>query len=269
MNHNRKFILAISLVLTASLACNTLAASTTTPTAAPIPTSAPTSTSIPTTTSVPFYQQVTVSTTNFNDSGTSPDYKITAQIPTIKDSDPRAVAFNSEMNNFVQHLADDFKKNMASMGPPPIQATSSLDVQYQVVSPSGNILSIKYQTEGYIAGMAHPYHLIYSFNYDLEQGKDIALSDLFLPGADYLGALSKYCAAQLSTRDINFQDFSQGADPTAENYKNWNITSEGLMITFDEYQVAAYVAGPQVVTVPYSELKSLIDPNGPLGVFIK
>jgi len=263
MNRNRTIFFAMMLIAALS-ACSALTTPTMTPTAAP------TSTSAPTATAVPFYQQVMVSTTNFNDSGTSPAYKLTAQIPTIaNNNDPRAVAFDSEMNNFVQHLADDFKKNMASMGPPPIQATSYLDVRYQVVSPSGNILSIKYQTEGYIAGMAHPYHLNYTFNYDLDAGKDIALSDLFLPGADYLGALSKYCAAQLSTRDINFQQFSQGADPTTENYKNWNITPDGLMITFDEYQVAAYVAGPQTVTVPYSELKSLIDPNGPLGSFIK
>jgi len=265
MNRNRKISLLMSLVLVIASACSALA----TPVPA-TPTIAPTSTSAPTATSVPFYQQVTVSTTNFSDSGKSPDYTITAQIPTISNNnDPRALAFNSEMNNFIRHLADDFKKNMAAMGPPPIAATSSFDVRYQVVSPPGNILSINYQTEGYIAGMAHPYHLIYTFNYDLEAGKDITLSNQFLSGTDYLGTLSKYCAAQLSTRDINFQEFSQGADPTADNYKNWNITPDGLMITFNEYQVAAYVAGPQTVTVPYSELKSLIDPNGPLGSFVK
>ena len=247
MNRNRKISLLMSSILVITSACGALAAPAT-------PTAAPTSTSAPTATPVPFYQQVTVSATNFSDSGKSPDYMITAQIPTIKNSDARAAAFNSEMNNFIQHLTDDFKQKMASMGPPPIQTTSSFDVRYQVDSPPGDILSINYQTEGYIAGMAHPYHLIYAFNYDLDAGRDIALSDLFLPGADYLGALSKYCAAQLNTRNIDFQDFSQGADPTADNYKNWNITPDGLMITFDEYQVAAYVAGPQTVTVPYSEI---------------
>jgi Protein of unknown function (DUF3298) len=261
MNRNRKPSLLMSFILVITSACSALAAPAT-------PTAAPTSTSAPTATSVPFYQQATVSTTNFSDSGKSPDYTITAQIPTIKNSDPRTAAFTTEMQNFVQGLIADFKKNMAAMGPPPIQTTSSFDVRYQVVSPPGNILSINYQTEGYIAGMAHPYHLIYTFNYDLEAGKDIALSELFLPNTDYLGALSKYCAAQLNARAIDFQDFSQGADPTATNYKNWNITPDGLMITFDEYQVAAYVAGPQTVTVPYSELKSLIDSNGALASFI-
>ncbi|HUI88893.1 MAG TPA: DUF3298 domain-containing protein [Anaerolineales bacterium] len=261
MNRNPTVFLAVILMIALS-GCSTLGVPAT-------PTPAPTQTSAPTATPVPFYQQITVATTNFSDSGKSPDYAITAQIATINGSDPRAVAFTAEMNRFVQGLIADFKKNMASLGPPPIQATSSFDVRYQVISPPGNILSIKYQTEGYVAGMAHPYHSNYTFNYDLEAGKDIALNNLFLPNTDYLGALSKYCAAQLGTRDIDFKDFSQGADPTADNYKNWNIAPDGLMITFDEYQVAAYVAGPQVVTVPYSELKNLIDPKGPLASFIK
>jgi hypothetical protein len=52
--------------------------------------------------------------------------------------------------------------------------------------------------------------------------------------------------------------------PTPENYRNWNIATDGLMITFDEYQVAAYAAGPQTVVVPYSELQAVIDPASPL-----
>lgn len=258
----RNFIV-LSFALFFLLACGTLAVPAT-------PTIAPTSTSAPTATAVPLYQQVTISTGNYSESGKSPDYKIAAQIPTITNSnDPRAVAFIDEMNNFINKLADDFKTKLAQNPLTPITAASYLDVRYQLVSSPGNILSIKFATEGYFAGAAHPYHLMYSFNYDLEQGKDVSFSSLFLPGADYLGAISKYCVAQLGTRDIDFKDFTQGADPTPDNYKNWNITPDGLIITFDEYQVAPYAAGPQVVTIPYSELKSLIDPKGPLGLFIK
>ena len=111
--------------------------------------------------------------------------------------------------------------------------------------------------EGYVSGAAHPYHFSQTVNYDLEQGKDIALIDLFLPNSDYLQTIAAYCAAQLKTRNIGFDTgFTQGADPTPDNYRNWNITADGLLITFDEYQVAAYAAGPQTVIVPYSEFKS-------------
>jgi hypothetical protein len=225
---------------------------------------------VPTATPVPLYQQVTLTSVPSQDNGQPTSYQITIQTPTLTGSDdPRVKKFNDEVTALIANAVADFKNNLTQMPPTPLSVSSSFDVKYELLSPAGNIFSIKFDTMGYVSGAAHPYHLSYTFNYDLEKGNDVALSDLFLQGADYLGTISQYCAAQLSTRDIDFKDFSQGADPTPENYKNWNITSNGLMITFDEYQVAPYAAGPQVVTVPYSELKSLIDPKGLLGSFVK
>ena len=45
--------------------------------------------------------------------------------------------------------------------------------------------------------------------------------------------------------------FSDGAKPTPENYAVWNVSADGLVITFNEYQVAAYAAGPQEVVIPF------------------
>ena len=60
-----------------------------------------------------------------------------------------------------------------------------------------------------------------------------------------------------------------GADPLPDNYRTWNIAVDGLVITFDAYQVAAYAAGPQIVTIPYMELQAIIDPSGPLEVYLQ
>ncbi|MCL4530966.1 MAG: RsiV family protein [Chloroflexi bacterium] len=262
MKRNRKILFAISFMLITTLACSGLAAPATA-----TPTPPPTSTPVP----VPLYQQVTLTSVPSQESGQPTSYQITIQTPTLTGSDdPRVKKFNDETAAIISNAVNDFKTRLNNLAPAPISASSYFDMKYELVSPPGNIFSIKFQTEGYVSGMAHPYHLIYSFNYDLEQGKDIAFSNLFLPNTDYLSTISQYCVAQLKTRDIGFSDiFAQGADPTPDNYKNWNIASDGLMITFDEYQVAPYVAGPQVVTIPYSALKSLIDPNGPLGSFVK
>ncbi len=120
----------------------------------------------------------------------------------------------------------------------------------------------------YMQGAAHPGTHTRTVTYDLETGSDVRLAELFLPGSDYLERIAKYCIAQLSTRDIDFDSFSSGASPLPENYGNWNITAEGLLITFDEYQVAPYAAGAQEVTIPFAELQSVIDPQGPLAEFI-
>ena len=61
----------------------------------------------------------------------------------------------------------------------------------------------------------------------------------------------------------------KGAAPELTNYDNWTITKKGLGITFDPYQVGPYAAGPQHVLVPYSALKEIIKPDGPVGQFVK
>jgi len=64
-------------------------------------------------------------------------------------------------------------------------------------------------------------------------------------------------------------EIDTGAGPRADNYRAWNITRKGLWITFDPYQVAAYAGGPQHILVPYSILKDIIKPDGPIGNFAR
>ena len=71
---------------------------------------------------------------------------------------------------------------------------------------------------------------------------------------------------ELKAKDVLF--WEEGALPRADNYQVWNISPEGLQITFDEYQVAPYAAGPQSVQIPYSDVKSLARPDGPLAAYI-
>jgi hypothetical protein len=263
MKPNLKMFLAV-MVMAVLSACSSLTASTT-------PTAAPTSTNAPTATPLPLYQQVKLTSVPAEENGTTSKYKITAQTPSLTGSnDPRVKTFNTEMAAAVKSAVDDFKQKMTDLGPAPIPAPSTFDLKYEQTAPTGNTLSIKFTMEGYVAGMAHPYHVTRTVNFDLDKGKDIALTDLFTANSDYLKAIADYCVNELSKRDIGFTDmFKQGADPTPDNYQAWNITSDGLMITFNEYQVAPYASGPQTVTVPYSALKSLIDPNGLLASFVK
>ena len=60
-----------------------------------------------------------------------------------------------------------------------------------------------------------------------------------------------------------------GAGASAKNFESWTITKKGLGINFDAYQVGPYAAGPQYVLVPYSALKDMINPDGPVGQFVK
>lgn len=260
MKHTRFKISIVLLVLIIAIA-----ACSPPPTAAPVsggPAATEASTSIS--------QQVTVTPMHFDESGQAPNYTIAGQIPAIvANNDPRVQAFNTLTNGLVMNYFDEFRASLQDMPAEPISGGSSIDVQYTIVSPPGDIFSLKFDITGYSDGAAHPYHYSRTLNFNIETGQEVTLDQLFLPGSKYLQVISDTCKAELATRDIGFEMFSAGADPDPENYQNWNITADGLLITFDDYQVAAYAAGPQTVVVPFSALNSIINPQGPLGKFIQ
>jgi hypothetical protein len=255
-----------TLFLAVTLACG--ATSTAIPPTPTIPV-IPTPTSQPTQTPPPLYLSVALTPVPVDE--TNPDllYTVTAQVPSLQGSeDGRVVKFNNEMIELTQEEIAKFKDNARIAYITPGSPGSAFDEKYTLLSPPGNVLSLKLDIYTYIAGAAHPTTHTRVVNYDLESGSDLMLDQLFLPGSNYLETISNYCIAELKKRDIDFESFSTGAQPTVENYSNWNITPEGLLITFDEYQVAAYALGAQLVTVPYADLQSIIDPGGPLGTYI-
>jgi hypothetical protein len=262
MKVNLRFWLALGAIFVLILACSPPATLMPVPTVTAIP---------PTLARLTLSAQVTLTSTDHNESSPDSTYTVTAKVPALTGSDdPRVAAFNTLATSIVQQAVDEFKTNVIAMQPSPLPSvTSTFDVRYALLSPAGSVFSLKFDMEGYVAGAAHPYHLSRTLNFDLEKGREVTLDSLFLPGSDYLVTIANYCAAQLKTRDIGFDDiFSQGAAPLPENYRNWNITPDGLLITFDEYQVAPYAAGPQTVVVPYAELSALINPQGPLAGFL-
>jgi hypothetical protein len=176
-------------------------------------------------------------------------------------------AFNQRLTELVTNEVNTWRKSFQENTTPTVGNGSSLEAKYNLVSQVGELWSFKFDFNFYSDGAAHPGSYSITLNYDLGQGKELTLADLFLPNADYLGAISQYCIAELSKQPFFEGPFAEGAQPKAENYRNWNIAPDGLLITFDEYQVAPYAAGPQQVTVPYSVLKSLLNPAGPLGPF--
>lgn len=259
-------ILFVSGLFLTAIACAGLFGAS--PGAAPA-TLAPTATAAPTETAIPLYQQVALNGSPWQEQGQPFGYTISAETPVLVGSnDPRVQAFNVEMKSIVEAAVATFKQNLANIPPSPDSTASTFQLRYNLLSPPGNILSLKFDIQTYYTGAAHPGDISQTATFDLQRGQDITLADLFVPDADYLTALSKYCIAQLNTRDIGFQGFELGATATAQNYRNWNITADGLMITFDEYQVAPYAAGPQTVVIPYKDLGQMIQRDGPLAEYL-
>jgi hypothetical protein len=202
-------------------------------------------------------------------------YSVDAEYPEIQ-GDSRFDKFNQEARALVTKDVAAFKSSeTAEEGEesgdlPDETQTSTLDIGYQIRFATENLISVEFHEGEYSRGAAHGSSLTAVLNYDVKNGKKIALADLFNPKSNYLSVLSTYSSKdlkdQLRKDDMLDEDMvKSGTEPRADNYAAWTITRKGLYITFDPYQVAAYAAGPQHVLVPYSALKNIIKPDGPVG----
>ncbi len=206
-------------------------------------------------------------------------YEIVAQYPQITGSNPNFEKFNQAARALVTKKIAAFKKEMApevAEEPRPENSMGSdLNVSYKFALAQDDLVSISFDVGSYYQGAAHPNSYSEVLNYDLKNGKILKLADLFKPGAKFLPALSSHCIAELKKQSkasgdsLDDSTINSGASPAPKNYQSWTITKKGLGITFDSYQVGPYAAGPQYVLVPYSTVKDLVNPDGPIGQFVK
>ncbi len=190
-----------------------------------------------------------------------------AAYPQLRNTGAAGNAFNNLVESTVSKAISQFKDDTAQLSPtidlPPAVNRSTIEINYETTFANNSVISVLFHEYTYVAGAAHPNNTTFTVNYDLANNHEIALADLFAPNSDYLAWLSKYSLDKLQTRDYPL--FEEGAAAKPENFSSWNLEAEGLRITFDPYQVAAYAAGPQVLFIPYSALQPISNPQGPLA----
>ncbi|MCA1577989.1 MAG: DUF3298 and DUF4163 domain-containing protein [Acidobacteria bacterium] len=208
-------------------------------------------------------------------------YEVAAQYPQFAGgANPNFEKFNQLVRGSVTKKVAEFKKQMqpdedaeprpeGSMG-------SDLSVGYSVALAQDDLVSIQFDVGSYYQGAAHPNSYTEVVNYDLKNGKQLKLADLFKPGSKFLEVISAYCIADLRKQQaadkgkaLSDSEIENGAGPSAKNYQSWKITRKGLGVNFDAYQVGPYAAGPQFVVVPWANLKDLINLEGPIAQFAK
>lgn len=257
---NRLF--AAGFIVLFILACNFLVPAPV-PTAAPLP-----SPVLATATSAPrISQQVALVTQPLHETNQSPPYTINVQLPELTGSDdPRVLAFNRQLDQLVNTEVDVYRQGFLQNPVTPMTTTgSTLDMTYILVSQMQDLWSFKFDYRFYSDGAAHPGLNSTTLTYDLARGRVLALGDLFAANSNYLETIANYCIAELSKQPGFDGAFADGAKPALENYRDWNLTPDGILITFGMYQVAPGASGPQQVLVPYGQVQGMIDPQGPLS----
>lgn len=158
--------------------------------------------------------------------------------------------FNAEVNEMKSMPKDD-QLNLV----PYSETTCS------IFASNDYFVSVLFYNESFTGG-AHPSHVYFSYNYDFNLDKAVKLQDAGWP-ASFLSKLSAYCIkdvkSQLAKKEIN--DTASLADAIKPEYSTFdvfNVTEEGMYITFNEYKVAPYYIGAVTVHIPNSEVEKMI-----------
>lgn len=203
-------------------------------------------------------------------------YSVAAEYPQVE-GDARFDKFNASVRVMITKDVAAFKTAETASTEEEIELPdetqiSTLDIGYQIRLATDDLISVEFTQGQYERGAAHGNSFTTVLNYDVKNGKRIELADLFNPKSNYLNVISAYSIKDLKEQSKKEKDsmlmddqIEDGAAARADNYRAWTITRKGLWIVFDPYQVAAYAAGPQHVLVPYSALKPIVKPDGPIG----
>ena len=111
--------------------------------------------------------------------------------------------FNKIVKERIVRSLADFKKDLSSMSADDVKMMGEMgayiDVGYDVEYADDNMISVNFGEDTFLGG-AHPNHGTFTLTYDLNQGREVKLADLFKPGSKYLATIAEYSMRDLKSR---------------------------------------------------------------------
>lgn len=185
-----------------------------------------------------------------------------------EEADAEAIAV---MEEFIEDTVAEFKEqgNFENLTPEDVQIMGlsedrkeSITIAYE---EAWGLHTASYAFTLFVDTLgAHPNTFYRTFTFDLTTGKELAITDLFLPRSNYLTRLSAIAQFELAKslgESADTEYIAQGTEPDALNFQTFVIDAGTLVLLFPPYQVAPYAAGPQSVTIPLAQLADILEPS--------
>ena len=112
----------------------------------------------------------------------------------------------------------------------------------------------------YFTGGAHPNEIIKSVCFDTKNNLEVTIDDLVKNNNHILGKLSSITYDVLKNEERikeygNEEMLKDGTKPLNASFSNFAFSKNGMIIFFNRYQVAPYVAGTFKVNISYEQLE--------------
>lgn len=166
--------------------------------------------------------------------------------------DPARVA---QLNAWLQSLGGSDK---AGWDDPDTSASFSVSLE----SANDVVATAILASDIFGVGAAHPLAVSSSQHLVLATGKPLLWRDMFKPNArDRLTALAWTALQKKLGGDMMVENKSDLAKLVVDP-GHWTFGANGLTINFNVYEVAAYVMGPQDITLPWAALRDVMTQFG-------
>lgn len=170
---------------------------------------------------------------------------------------------DTTLTEFLNAARRDFLTNFSDYG---AEFSSFGDweiiITYSIYQYSEDIVSVKFDIYEYSGG-AHGNHYFETFTFDLVNQQVLNFEDLFQEEFDPLLTIAPIVQTDLEAKLSEMGDsqwIQDGTGSNINNYRNFVVTNDTLVLLFPPYQVAPYVAGSQVVEIPLADLQAILAP---------
>jgi hypothetical protein len=149
-------------------------------------------------------------------------------------------------------------------GVAPASLTGSASTDYA----GSRLVGVTLDDYDFPAGAAHGLTVRTTMVFDATTGRRYQLADLFRPGSDWLGVLSR-ASRRLLAEQVGHSGLTDtgtidaGTTPKAANFAAWALTPFGMTVTFGDYQVGAYALGDPQILLSYASLAAVARRGGP------
>jgi len=169
--------------------------------------------------------------------------------------------YDSYIDNIEQELLPDAIENLEFVHDK--ERVFEVKRDFEVLRNNEGVLSVKLQDYRYIGG-AHGSKFIQALNFDINDRKLIKMDDLFIVNKEkYEGIVLKLIEKEIEKikkegKVTFFDDYVDTLSLALEDDR-FVLTDEGVGFIYQEYDIASYAEGPQVIVIPYELMSDIIN----------
>jgi hypothetical protein len=201
--------------------------------------------------------------------GKSP-YEINIRYPQIEGGGGATAArFNRMMLAYVAQDAAAYRKSILEGG-----SGGLFDLSYELRLANDDLISVVFSYYSCYGSPSGCNAYSETLNYDLKRGHEIKFEELFRRDADYTQLLRDYCVGDLKnqyrgTEWARDDQLRLNIEKVVVKNRKWTLTPAGLDLIFDSPEMNPPGRGDTNVIVPYTVLREVIQPDGPLAIFAR